>query len=199
MSQLDEWRGEFGKAYTDRNIVEWQKREPAFREMTGGLSLSRVLEIRCNRGHNLVALSNVPGEDTELVGLEPNPYAREFARGNSKIGILNGTTYEIPFKDGYFDLVFTCTVLIHVPLEKLPVAMREISRVSRRYILCIEYFAEQETTIHYRGHDDLLWKRNFLEEYQRHVPGLNLLRTGYWDDKNGFDRSHWWLLEKSRI
>jgi hypothetical protein len=86
-----------------------------------------------------------------------------------------------------------------VPLEKLPVAMREISRVSRRYILCIEYFAEQETTIHYRGHDDLLWKRNFLEEYQRHVPGLNLLRTGYWDDKNGFDRSHWWLLEKSRI
>lgn len=197
MSQLDEWRGEFGKAYTDRNVVEWQKREPAFREMLQGLALSRVLEIGCNRGHNLVALSNILGEDAELVGLEPNPYARQIARGNSKLSVLAGTTHDIPFKDGYFDLAFTCTVLIHVPLERLSAATAEIARVTRRYILCIEYFAEEETTIHYRGHDDLLWKRNFLEQYQKNVPGLKLLRTGYWDDKDGFDRSHWWLLEKS--
>lgn len=197
MSQLNAWQGEFGDAYTDRNVVDWRKREPAFREMVDGLGLQRVLEIGCNRGHNLVALSSILGESSDVVGLEPNPKARATARAlGENIGVMSGTTYDIPFKDGHFDLAFTCTVLIHVPLAELPAAMREIARVSRRYILCIEYFAEEETSIHYRGRDDLLWKRNFLAHYEREVPGVKVLRSGYWDDKHGFDRSHWWLLEK---
>ncbi len=91
----------------------------------------------------------------------------------------------------------TACVLIHVSLSDLPRALNEIYRVSSHYLLAIEYFAEEETVIHYRDHDDLLWKRDFLGHYQTQFPDLDLVRQGYWGPEDGFDRAHWWLLEKS--
>jgi hypothetical protein len=69
--------------------------------------------------------------------------------------------------------------------------------VSKRYILAIEYFAQEETAIHYRGHDNLLWKRDFPQHYRSQFPDLALIRSGCWGPEDGFDRTHWWLLEKS--
>tara|TARA_Y100000588_G_C14255554_1_gene925267 strand:- start:2663 stop:3259 length:597 start_codon:yes stop_codon:yes gene_type:complete len=195
--QLNAWEGKFGEAYTDRNVVDWRTRIPAFREMVGGLEISQVLEIGCNRGHNLVALEEILGNNVDLVGIEPNPHALKIVRTeNSKLDAIKGDIFDIPFKDGYFDFVFTACVLIHIDKSELPKALSEIYRVSSRYILAVEYFAEEETTIHYRGHDDLLWKRNFLKHYQKQFPGLLLVRSGYWGPEDGFDRTNWWLLEK---
>ncbi|MDB6149043.1 MAG: methyltransferase type 11 [Chthoniobacter sp.] len=197
MQQLDTWRGEFGHAYTDRNIEDWNLRLPAFREMLGDLSLQRVLEIGCNRGHNLVALSELLGDQAEVVGIEPNPYAQQLARTfSSKIGVLQGNVFDLPFKDGFFDLAFTAGVLIHISLADLPNALAEIHRVSKRYILAMEYFAEEETVIPYQGRTDLLWKRNFLQHYQTQFPELRLVRDGFYGKDRGFDRTHYWLLEK---
>jgi pseudaminic acid biosynthesis-associated methylase len=191
------WEGEFGKAYTDRNMIEWHARLPAFQKMLDGLLLKRVLEVGCNRGHNLMALAELLGESGDVVGIEPNRYALELARtSNVMVGALYGHAFDLPFKDGYFDLVFTAGVLIHIPLADLTIACAEIYRVSNRYILTIEYFAEEESPIHYRGHDDLLWKRNFLKHYQSQFPDLRLIRGGCWGPDYGFDRTHWWLLEK---
>lgn len=193
--QLKAWEGEFGKAYTDRNEIDWRARLPAFQQMLDGLPIKRVIEVGCNRGHNLVALLELLGG--EIVGIEPNQYALELARAAStKVGVLRGHAFDLPFKDGYFDLVFTAGVLIHIPLEDLAAALSEIYRVSNRYILAIEYYAEEETVVHYRGHDDLLWKRDFLKHYQTQFTDLNFVESGYWGPEDGFDRSHWWLLEK---
>lgn len=194
--QLGEWQGKFGKAYTERNAVDWQERVDGWRTMLGGLELPRVLEVGCNRGHNLVALSHVLGGDVELVGIEPNPFALGIARSASpRVGALSGDIFDLPFKDGCFDLVFTAGVLIHIALPDLPKALAELHRVSRRYLLAAEYFAEQETVIDYRGHNDLLWKRDFLRHYQQQFPGLKLVRTGYLDHPC-WDRTTFWLLEK---
>lgn len=196
-SQVKIWEGEFGEAYTDRNVLDYHTRLPAFQSMVSELSIKRVLEVGCNRGHNLVTLTKILGEDCKVVGVEPNRYALELARASStKIGVLPGYVWDLPFKDGYFDLVFTANVLIHVKLSDLAGALAEIYRVSKRYILAIEYFAKEETPIFYRGHDDLLWKRDFLMHYRRQFPNLTLIRAGYWGPEAGFDRSHWWLLEK---
>jgi hypothetical protein len=81
-------------------------------------------------------------------------------------------------------------------LANLASALREVYRCSRSHVLAIEYYAEQETVIPYRGHDDLLWKRDFLRHYQAQFPDLVQVRGGYLDASHGFDRSHWWLLEK---
>ena len=195
--QLDIWQGEFGQAYTDRNVIDWQTRRPAFQQILEGIEISQALEVGCNRGHNLIALADLFGDGCDVVGIEPNRHALELVRASSvKVGALPGNVFDLPFKDQSFDLVFTAGVLIHIALDDLAAALSEIHRVSRRYILAIEYFAEEETVINYRGYDDALWKRDFLKHYQSHFPGLSLLRHGYWESEHGFDRTHWWLLEK---
>ena len=191
--QLAAWSGEFGKQYTDRNQVDWRTMVPFFRSMIDGLSLSRVLEVGCNRGHNLVALREILGKEVELIGVEPGPYARELARV-AGVDARDGDAFGLPFPDGYFDLVFTAGLLIHVALKDLPRAMREVHRCSRRSVLAVEYFSEEETIIPYRGHQSLLWKRDFLQHYQTLFPDLTLVRQGYFEE---WDRSTWWLLEKS--
>ncbi|MGD0623538.1 MAG: pseudaminic acid biosynthesis-associated methylase [Thermodesulfobacteriota bacterium] len=197
MKQLETWQGEFGNAYTDRNQIDWQIRLPAFQKMVQELTIHRVLEVGCNRGHNLLALAEILGDGSEVVGIEPNRYALAIARSASvQVGVLYGHAFDLPFKNDYFDLVFSAGVLIHIPPAHLPEALTEIYRVSKRYLLSIEYFAEEETVIYYRDHEDLLWKRNFLRHWQTQFPDLRLIRTGYWGREDGFDRTHWWLLEK---
>lgn len=198
--QLEIWGQEFGTAYTDRNVVDWNLRLPAFEEMLSGLPVKQILEVGCNRGHNLIAVKELLGTDNKIVGVEPNQHAREIAQqADPKIEVLDANLFALPFPDGHFDLVFTACVLIHVALEDLPSALDQLYRVSNRYILAIEYFADEETTIHYRGYDDLLWKRDFRDHYQTQFPGLNLIKSGYWDSEHGFDRSNWWLFEKSKV
>ena len=195
--QLNAWQGEFGTTYTDRNVVDWRVRLPAFREMLDGLSLRQVLEVGCNRGHNLVLLAELLGESCDVLGVEPNRYALELARqATSKAGVLHGDAFDLPFKDACVDLVFTAGVLIHIGPAELPAALAEMVRVSRRYLLSIEYFAEEETPVTYRGQEGLLWKRDFLGSFQAQFPDIRLLRQGYWGPESGFDRTHWWLMEK---
>jgi len=194
--QLKSWAGEFGDAYTDRNVVDWRTRLSAFRTMLEGTEPGSILELGSNRGHNLILLSELFA-GAQVVGLEPNMKALRIARQTSRtLRIIRGNALEVPFGNSQFDLVITANMLIHIALDDLAAVLKEIHRVSRKYILSIEYFAEEETVIHYRGHDDLLWKRNFPEHYQSQFPALRLLKSGYWDRDNGFDRSHWWLWEK---
>ena len=112
------------------------------------------------------------------------------------LSLLSGNALALPFRDGLFDLVFTAGVLIHVGPTELPQAMAEVYRVSKRYVLAAEYYAETETPIEYRGSSELLWKRDFLGAYRSQFPDLQVVREGYWDMSVGFDRTHWWLLEK---
>lgn len=196
--QLEVWQSEFGDAYTDRNLIDWRTRIPAFRQMLAELPIDRVLEVGCNRGHNLVAFTEILEQDCVVVGLEPNKYAIEIARQSSpRVRTLRGNVSNLCFRGGYFDLVATIGVLIHIPPTDLAVAISEIYRVSRRYILSVEYFAEAETPIHYRGYNDLLWKRDFGHHFRSQFPDLTLIRSGFWRAEDGFDDAHWWLLEKS--
>jgi pseudaminic acid biosynthesis-associated methylase len=199
MNQIHSWQGELGSSYTERNVIDPDLRIPAFREMLAGLSgLNRILEVGCNRGHNLIALRTILGESTELVGIEPNLDALKLARESGRFEVLRGDTRDLLFRSGAFDLVFTAGVLIHIPQSTLAASMAEIARVSARYVLAIEYFAADETEVPYRGGQDLLWKRDFLACYQAAVPHLTLVRSGYWGKEDGFDRCHWWLLQKEQ-
>lgn len=194
--QVRIWEGEFGDAYTDRNVLDYRTRLSAFRSMLSGLLIKRVLEVGCNRGHNLVTLTEILGVGSEIAGVEPNWYALGLAKA---LRVLQGHALDLPFKEGYFDLVFTVGVLIHVKLSDLAGTLAEIYRVSSHYILAIEYFAEEETAIPYHGHNDMLWKRDFLAHYRSQFPSLMLIRRGYWGPENGFDNSTWWLFEKEGV
>jgi pseudaminic acid biosynthesis-associated methylase len=194
--QIDHWKSSFGNEYTERNEINPVTRLPAFKEMLSECLVGSVLEVGCNKGHNLITLSHM-FPTSNLVGLDPNKQALRVARSSTTDAcFMEGVCSDIPFKDSFFDLVMTCGVLIHVPLQDLKQCISEIYRVANNYILSVEYFAEKETVIPYRGHDELLWKRNFLKHYQSLFPDLNLLRQGYWDKSDGFDRCNWWLFSK---
>ena len=195
--QLDAWTGDFGDAYTDRNKVDPRKRVAAFKRMLEGLDVKGILEVGCNRGHNLEAIGEALGKGLRLAGVEPNQHALKMAQEfQPQTLFMKGDAYALPFDDKAFDLVFTAGVLIHIPTEKLRDALVEIHRVSSKYILCIEYFAENDEEICYRGKSGLLWKRNFGALYQLQFHALKLIRSGYWSAEDGFDRTHWWLFEK---
>jgi len=86
-------------------------------------------------------------------------------------------------------------VLIHIKLQDLPKAIDELYRVSRRYLLAVEYHDNRETHIHYRGHNELLWKRDFKGHFLKRHPKLKLIRTGHYVEEIDH-RMDWWLFEK---
>ena len=193
-TQLETWKGKFGKEYTDRNEISWRDRLPVFKTILNGLALNSVLEVGCNRGHNLTALIHLLGDECDIVGVEPNEYAASLAR-REDLAVFDRDIYDLPFEDGEFDLVFTAGVLIHIPPDNLSDGLHEIYRVSNNYILAIEYFSEEETCIHYRGNDDLLWKRDFPKIYMETFPDLMLLRYGIAATPS---KVCWWLWRKGK-
>ena len=193
--QLKQWSGEFGNRYVERNPVVWESVVEYFSPMLAGLELSRVLEVGCNRGHNLKAIQSILNE-VSIFGVEPNHAALKIAReAYPGFSLIEGNMFDIPLKDNFCDLVISSGVLIHIAGQDLPQAIDELYRVSRRYILAVEYFSEElEETVHYHGSQNLCWKRNFPVHFQKAYPDLTIVKQGYFEN---FDRSHYWVFEKA--
>ena len=185
------WAGDAGKAYIARNRLDWSLRVPFWDDVINWTNPGSVLEIGCNIGSNLKAIRSIDRE-LNLVGVDVNVDAITEAT----IAGLN--TYEMSGAEAgdmwpdSFDLVFTAGVLIHVAPEHLSSLMDSIIKASKRYVLAIEYAADKEEHVEYRGCTDRLWRRPFGEFYRQ--KGLRLIDT--WDAGNGFDRCTAWLLEK---
>src|SRR5438046_10586538 len=69
----------------------------------------------------------------------------------SGVNALFAPAREVPFRDRWFDLVFTAGVLIHQPQVSLPLVMNEVVRCSRRWVLAMEYHADGIVEVPYRG------------------------------------------------
>jgi len=187
-SQLDRWQGEFGEAYTRRNQVDWHTRVATLKRIIPR-DVASVLEVGCNRGHNLIALKSL---GLDAIGCEPGDYARLEAVQQGLL-VCGCSVYDLDKVNHVSDLVMTSGVLIHVPPGRLDVALKNIVKTAKRYVLAIEYDGQDEA-IEYRGHQDMLWKRNYGKHYQRLFPGLKLVDVG--TDVPGFERATFWLLQK---
>lgn len=196
-TRLEElWQGQFGDQYTLRNVDTGDERMPFWRDVLSGIEVERVLEVGCNLGSNLRTLSSLL-PPRQVYGIDVNESA--LAKVRASVPGVNASwspARELPFRDGYFDLVFTTGVLIHQPVATLPDVMSEIVRCSKRYVLAGEYFAEQLTEVSYRGHQGALFKADFGGMYLRLFPELKLVRKGFLDDAI-WDQVTWWLLERS--
>lgn len=188
MTALDWWKGDGGNAYTARNRVDWTKRLPFWKAIVDDLKPQSVLEVGCNAGWNLLAIRACDPK-IGLMGIEPNDQARAEACSH---GFFVGRELAVP--DGYCDLAFTAGVLIHVPPADLPAMMQRIVATSKRYVISIEYEADTETEIEYRGEWGLLWKRPYGKLYQD--MGLTELGRAFLPPESGFDNCWYTLLEK---
>lgn len=181
------WKSQFGIDYTERNIYSPDELDAFYeknygvsamtmnQELLQGLKIESVLEVGCNVGNQLRLLQEMGFH--KLTGIEIQSYAVERAREMSHdIEIIEGSVFNLPFPDGSFDMVFTAGVLIHIAPADLPAAMKEIYRVSRRYVKGFEYYSKDHLEIEYRGNMDRLWKGDFAEIYLRLFPDLKLLK-----------------------
>ena len=191
------WSGEFGDDYVDRNSTALKTRGEFWRVLLTEFPARRVLEVGCNLGANLHWISQmVPPKD--VFGVDVNSKALEQLRTN--VPGVNGVWSvgrELPFRDRWFDLVFTVGVLIHQPDSTLPLVMSEIVRCSSRFILCGEYHSDEVTEVPYRGQKGALYKRDYGQIYRELFPELRLRKEGFLGPEAGFDRVTYWLFERT--
>ena len=208
--QMKEWAEKFGEEYTDRNMTTPDELDKLLRSRIGfsrteqideflsDLELDNILEVGTNVGNQLLLLQKEGFKN--LYGIELNRYAVEKSKERTKgkgIDIIHGSAFDIPFKDVYFDLVFTSGVLIHISPKDINDVLDEIYRCSKRYIWGSEYFSEEYIKVDYRGHNELLWKTNFAKLYLNRFPDLKLIkekRYPYLEDKKLVDQV--FLLKK---
>ncbi len=187
-AQLEVWEGKFGEEYTDRAIVDVSARKGTFEKLLMGIPapVETILEVGCGKGDNLTALKEL---GYIASGVEPLHYAlvRALEKGHR---VFPGSCFNIPFRDEEVDLTFTAGVLMHVIPEDMRRAVQELWRVTKKFLLIIEYYAPEELSIIYRGHEDLLWKRDYS------IWGKNLIKTGQLDKASGFDNCTYWLFQK---
>lgn len=189
--QLKEWENEFGKEYTKRNLTTpegfdelYAKRYGITRTLINKDFLDfldkdiKILEVGANVGHQLNLLSQMGFKN--LYGIEINSYAIEVSRkinSGLPIYIIKASSFDIPFKDGFFDLVLTSGVLIHIHPKDIKIAMKEIHRCSKKYICGLEYFSDNGyEEVGYRGKSNMLWKTDFKKLYLDTFPDLKLIK-----------------------
>jgi pseudaminic acid biosynthesis-associated methylase len=184
--QASKWSGSFGQEYTDRNPQNLQEMEDLYMKNYGftrselnqrfldGMDRAiRILEVGSNIGNQLLCLQKMGF--TSLYGIELQSYAVEQAKSRTEgVNLIQGEASDIPFKDGFFDMVFTSGVLIHISPSNLPCVLNEIHRCTRDYIFGFEYFSDVTREIPYRGNSDLLWKADFAGIYQELFNDLGL-------------------------
>lgn len=202
--QVEFWRGDFGNDYIERNlptaemmrarITMWS----TIMSKIEGNKPNSILEVGANVGNNLRALTHLSG--AELYAIEPNDNARKqlIADGIAKPeNVIAGTGADLTLPDGAVDLAFTSGVLIHIHPDDLLSNMRQMYRVSNRYIVCIEYFADKPVELTYREHANKLFKRDFGGFWMDNFPDLQLIDYGFvWKRVTGLDNLTWWVFEK---
>lgn len=203
-TQSEMWKGEFGDEYIDRNqptTAAIRSRVRAYATILdhiGSAPLASILECGANLGLNLRALRRLVG--AELFAIEPNERAGKIAVDDGVLpaaNMRNATLESLPFEDDSIDLVFTSGVLIHVPPEQLDRAYQEMHRVARRFVLSLEYFSKSPETIRYRGHSELLFKRDFGAKWLELFPDIEPVAQGFfWEKTTGLDDITWWLFRK---
>lgn len=186
--QMGNWGGEFGSAYTDRFALEidelqawYQKHLGITRtelnlEIIGDLNRSiRILEVGSNIGNQLLCLKLIGFQS--LYGIDIQRHAVELSKSRAEeIDIIQGSAFDIPFKDSFFDLVFTSGVLIHIAPQDIKEALKEIYRCTKKYIWGYEYYADSYMEVEYRGNRELLWKTNFAKLYLDTFSDLKLVK-----------------------
>ena len=176
------WAGEFGDAYQESKGSDWKsvkQRSLVFGDIFQTMENKSqafpesIIEVGAGCGDNLRAIDMIyerTRSPVKLMACDPNEAARAACKDVATA--LPGDLDQLPYNDGAADLVFTSGVLIHVPPTNLDRAMTEMYRVSKRWILSIEYFNTTPEEIVYRGETEKMWRRDWGEMWLGRYPDL---------------------------
>lgn len=194
------WAGEFGNAYIDRNsnynivaanIMMFSK------ILSCTNNVHSVMEFGANIGLNLIAIRALLPH-VELAAIELNKKAYDKLKKIEGIKAYNQSILDFKPADKN-DFVLVKGVLIHVNPGMLGIVYDLVYNTSRKYILIAEYYNQTPVSVDYRGHKNMLFKRDFAGEMLDKFDDLKLVHYGFTyhrDNNSEFDDINWFLLEK---
>jgi pseudaminic acid biosynthesis-associated methylase len=197
------WGGAFGDAYTQRNDTPTvlQGRILMFARILQAIHGDKprsCLDLGCNVGLAIAALKALGVSDAW--GVDPNREAlgRAIAKGNlAPERAIQGLAHKVDLPDAVADLVVTSGLLVYVPPMLLAPTLAEAYRLSRRYIVISEYFADKPESPVYHGREGVLFKNDFGAVMLDQFPNLSVVDYGFfWKRATGLDNVTWWLFEK---
>jgi pseudaminic acid biosynthesis-associated methylase len=190
------WASDFGDAYTDRNeMFPYAKRWQFFKGIIEDYIIKSILEVGCNTGFNLGIMKTWMPDPRNIWGCDINE--RNIAQARQRwpdIQTCYASGFDLPFRDGYFDLVFTSGVLIHQKPTEVEAMMQEIIRVSGKYVMAIEYWTETFQEIKYRGGPGTAFSGPFGDVYEKRY-GLRTVASGHLDRDEGWDNCNFWIMK----
>jgi ubiquinone/menaquinone biosynthesis C-methylase UbiE len=89
-----------------------------------------ILDLACGNG---IFTRRLACEGATVTGLD---FSAHLLKQNPHGQLTRGDATHLPFMDGTFDVVFEANLLHHV--SNVPEVMREMSRVSRKYVVLLE-------------------------------------------------------------
>lgn len=107
----------------------WEGRRELIKGLLGGLEYKRILDVGCGSGETLSFLKTLFPK-AELYGIDTSQKATQFSKKRGHKNIFKANALNLPFKNGFFDLVLILDVIEHI--EDDAGVVKEAARVLRK-------------------------------------------------------------------
>lgn len=195
------WAGTFGTEYCKRNQGDQLLASNlaffalALRAARG---VNSCIEFGANIGMNLMALKLLyPG--LNQYGIEINHEAAEYlSKVIPRSNVCETSIMDFEQKQTW-DLALIKGVLIHINPDMLPQVYEKLVKSTHRYLLVAEYYNPVPIALSYRGHNNRLFKRDFVGEIMESYPQMQLVDYGFVyrrDPSFPQDDITWFLMER---
>lgn len=200
------WQGDFGDKYHKRNLVTEDSLQPRMLLWHATIPMivspsyqpMSYLEVGAGLGANLIAINSIyqaHGKAPNLYAIEANPSAKKALKELEHTKLLDGDALDIKMENASVDVAFTCGVLIHINPEDQLKALKEIYRVSKKYIICMEYFSPELREATYHG-EKALWTRDYGSLWLDNFKLRSVGYTFFWKRVSGLDNITSFVFEK---
>ena len=162
------------RALEAKNPIKAGPEVSIIKEFVMRLQPKKILEIGMNYGRELKELEGL----AELYGVDSNKNMIDAAKNYVHGKFETGDACKLPYRSPRFDFVYTDGVLSHIDPECVYEAISEAIRVSKNYILIVEYLGTRQgrntisnckkfTWVH--DYDKLLSTQNVIIQYKQTV------------------------------
>ena len=163
------WKEDVRDYFIENNPATGAFRKRFIAKIVEDNNIKSVLELGCNSGGNLMAIhKRMPDVDingfdiceraiSHAINVEKNP--AKFTTGSLHDDLDQ-------YDDDSFDLVFTSSVLFHIPSERIFDIISNQKRIAKRFIFNIERYGNNNSVYIERRGIPHQWTTNYVEIYK---------------------------------
>lgn len=195
------WAGNFGTDYIDRNEGSQllaSNLEFFVNALKSTQNVESCIEFGANIGMNIKALKLLyPKQEHHAIEINSDAVV-DLKKIVPSENIFEGSIFDYS-PEVVCDLAIIKGVLIHINPDELDNVYDKLVESCSKYLLVAEYYNPSPVTIPYRGHNDRLFKRDFVGEIMNRHSEMKLIDYGFaykGDPKFPQDDITWFLLEK---